>query len=323
MQYTPRRLRLEKEKKKNVYKGKALRILAAILIGALMWFVISQAYNLALIRIAKTFPAEEGSLEKSVKIQAVLVRHEWLFTCPLSGKLRVIAKEGERVPEGSLLAVVTGEGSSVSTEMPVQNIYAKKTGIVSYKLDGLENVLTPSTIASLKEESVYEQAKIANSIVAANQDIIPSGTAFVKIVNNLKPIVLDFSLAKEVLEEAPKEGDTFLFRIPLEKEQWKATVVNVSKNPLNYRIIAETSDWPQQFLNSRFVELDCIINIFKGLIVPSSAISEKEGVKGVYKIDTNRYRFVPVEIIGQVGELAVVSGVEAGDEVLVDSSHAK
>ena len=57
--------------------------------------------------------------------------------------------------------------------------------------------------------------------------------------------------------------------------------------------------------------------------MPSSAISEKEGVKGVYKIDTNRYRFVPVEIIGQVGELAVVSGVEAGDEVLVDSSHAK
>ena len=41
------------------------------------------------------------------------------------------------------------------------NLYARKAG-VSYKLDGLEHVLTPETIA-IKAESIYEQAKAATT----------------------------------------------------------------------------------------------------------------------------------------------------------------
>jgi putative membrane fusion protein len=323
MQYTPRRLRLEKQRRHKTYKGKALRIFLVILIAFGMWFLLRQVHGLIRISMAKTISVEEGVLEKTFPTQAVITRYEQVYTCPISGELQIIAKEEERVGEGTLIAVVKGEGSSVTTDMPVKNIYAKRAGIVSYKLDGLENVLTPETITHLRSESIFNQAKTASCEVVANQKILSSGMGFVKIVNNLKPIVMDFILPHEAFDETPQAGDILTFCLKEQSEQGTVKATQITRSSNGYRIIAETTDWTQKFLSERLLDLEFVIATYRGVIVPQTALSEKEGEQGVYKTTSGRYRFEPIEIIGQVGELLIVTGIEAGEEILVEGSVPK
>lgn len=323
MQYTPRRLRLEKQKKKEGIKRQIGRILIVFLIVAGMGALLKQAHSLVMLSKAKSIVVEYGTLEHVISTQAVVARYEQVYTCPITGRIQVVAKEEERVSEGALIAKIKGEGSSATAEMPEENIYAQKAGIVSYKLDGLEQIITPETISNLKAESVYEQAKNAESKVAANQQVVPSGTGFVKIVNNLKPVILEFSLSKDAWKGVPETGDVFTFRLAGEIEARSGQAVEVIRNSTGYRILAEVRDWPQQLLTERLVEMEVLVESFEGIVVPQSAIITRDGVQGVYKVTTNRYVFKPVEIIGQVGESAVVSGLEAGDEILLESARLK
>lgn len=323
MQYTPRRLRLEKEKKSRTYRWHGLRMVIFFLAFLGIWFVLKQVHGLVVMTMTKTICVEQGTLERVVLVEAVLVRNEQVYSCTLAGQPKPLAAEGERVPEGALIAIITGEGSSSTEERPDESIYARKAGIVSYKLDGLEHVLTPETITQLKAESIYEQAKAATSQVVANQQVIPSGTGFVKIVNNLKPMLLDFSFSQEDFNNLPQVGKVLKFRLDNQKKLYSIKVGEIIQIPAGCRVIAEIWDWPQQFLTERLVELELIVDSYEGIIIPEAALSKKEGVKGVYKMGSNSYQFVPIEIIGQVDDYLAVLGLDAGDEILIKSPNLK
>ena len=55
----------------------------------------------------------------------------------------------------------------------------------------------------------------------------------------------------------------------------------------------------------------------QGVTIPKSTIVELYGVPGVYKVFQQTAEFVHIEIIEQNDDIAVVSGLDAGDEVIL------
>ena len=54
-------------------------------------------------------------------MEAVLVRNEQVYSCTLAGQPKP-SRRRRRVPEGALIAIITGEGSSSTEERPDESI---------------------------------------------------------------------------------------------------------------------------------------------------------------------------------------------------------
>lgn len=67
----------------------------------------------------------------------------------------------------------------------------------------------------------------------------------------------------------------------------------------------------QRWLSVRLVTSSC-----RGMIVPATALVEKNGKTGVYVLFKQRTRWHQVEVVGKVGDKAAVRGLEEGTPVV-------
>lgn len=86
---------------------------------------------------------------------------------------------GELSPAGSELKALMEERTSYEKELnnSEKSLTAPKSGLVSYRIDNLENVLTPNSLSELTSKD------LSNIKVGINQ-VIPVDTNHVKIINN-------------------------------------------------------------------------------------------------------------------------------------------
>lgn len=323
MAYASRRLRLERKQRQKFFSRWALRVLISLFVLFLLGRVMGQAKELMLQSLAKTVVVSFGELENKITVQAIIARHEMVYRAPVNGRLKLHVQEDQRVPKGFTLAEVMGEGSNQEEGQPVYRLVAEKAGIVCYHLDGLEQVVTPLTILGLDDRALRQKLEEAGSSLTESGEgkplnLVDSGTVLLKVIDNLKPIVLDFRVSREALAKMPEIGEEIYFRLPGEKDRWPATLIQVAENQGELRLVAESTRYSPQLLHRRAVELELITGIYKGYIVPRSAVMNRGEEAGVYVSSLGQFRIKPVELEGQVGEMAVVSGLEPGDEVLVN-----
>lgn len=318
MPYTPRRLRLEKERRKQVVSRKFVQLLGIAFLVLLAWLLIGQAQKLIINQLAKTIRVDYGELEDKIAVSAIVARHEWVFNAPVSGTLQVIAKEGQRVPEGAVIAKIVGEGSTQDMEKPQYAIYANKAGIVCYHPDSMESVVTPAATFNLDVEALKENLKTSSDTSPVKESMLNSGSPVVKVINNLKPLVLDFTVPKAAYQELPKVGDEIVLKVPGNTKKWQAEVIKIVAQKGELRIQAESSNYPDILLHQRLIDLELVKHNYRGIIIPISALINKGESQGVFKALTGDFRFAEVEVKGRVGDNAAVSGLEPGDEILVN-----
>lgn len=184
--------------------------------------------------------------------------------------------------------------------------YSGFAGLITYKLDGLENEykyenvlnMTPSS-TSKKEFTVIDKSKIES--VTENEGVF-------KIIRNFNyyiAVTVDNEKAK--LFEENKYIKTRVFTEDGTHELW-GYIEKINYGSEQSVLIIYYDDYFHKIYDKRYVNLELITDIYEGIEISNKALTELNGLTGVYVKDaSNIIKFFPVKILGENEEFAIIS----------------
>ncbi len=197
---------------------------------------------------------------------------------------------GELSPAGSYLKKLIDERKKYETQLNsgAEYLEATRSGIVSYRVDGFEEVLTPDDFSKYNKEFL-EDLKLTTG------QIIPASSESGKIIDNYYCYivsVLDSDYAKDA-----QVGDEVKIRLPSGNEV-DATIEYKTEEKDDYVITFKLEQGVEELTNYRKVSVGIIWWNASGLKVPNSALSYEER-------DGNQIAYVTRSRIGYEDKILV------------------
>lgn len=193
-------------------------------------------------------------------------------------------------------------------------IIAPEHGVFSTRIDGYEDIITPSIAFSITY-SDYENAK--NKNITAD-DIRKKGV-ICKIVDNSIWYV-SLVCTKEDAKSF-SVGEKVSLRFEGEGGEAKGTVEYISKEHSGkYMVTVSSSSYANYPMMNRFASLTVVKESHRGLKIPLDAIRVKDGKSGVYVKTENTLRYKEIEILCKDDKYAIVrfDNTRSGSLLLYD-----
>lgn len=177
---------------------------------------------------------------------------------------------GEASPQGSYLRELIDERKGYESELNSGAEYVKApiSGIVSYRVDGLEETLTPDNFSSLSKEYLESLNLSTGKIVATNSE---SG----KVIDNFYCYIATITSSDEAKQA--EVGDRVKVRLSNNAEV-DAEITNIIKeDDGDIILVLKLTEQIEELINYRKITFDLIWWDASGLKVPNQAIvSENE-----------------------------------------------
>lgn len=220
---------------------------------------------------------------------------------------------GELSPSGSYIRKLIEERSSYENTLNSGSEYitAPTSGIVSYRVDGLEEVLTPDSFSSLNAKFLEDLKLKTGEIVAGNGE---KG----KIVNNFEGYIVT-NLHSTNAKEA-EIGKTVKLRLS-SSEEITAEIVYITEETNSRLIVFKITEGLEVLANYRKITIDVVWWSYTGLKVPNTALikekarqgSEEEG-NDIFFVMKNRAGYtdkIPVKVLKQNSSYSVITNYES------------
>lgn len=213
---------------------------------------------------------------------------------------------GELSPSGSYLKKLIDERSKYENELNsgTEYIKAPESGILSYRVDGYEEVLKPGDFSYITTEFLQNLELKVGQSVATSQE---SG----KIINNFKIYIA--SILKSEESKNVEVGNKVKIRLS-SGAQISAEIVNILDEKDARVIIFEVQESIQELLSNRKISFDIIWWSESGKKVPNLAIGyeEKNGMQIPYVIRTRAGYddMIVIKILKQNQKYSIVDNVE-------------
>lgn len=183
-------------------------------------------------------------------------------------------------------------------------IWTDRSGIVTYKLDGLEDVLDYENITN------YSAQDLENIIEKYNTN--GNNEFGIKIVNNFNAYLL-VKTPKGENDEYIKEGRTYNIRVAdLENTTLKVRLTkNIAEGDYNYSIF-EIHNEIDSLVDYRKLSCEVIWNTISGMAVPLNAIyhDDEQNYDYVLMVYGTDYKRVAVNIKRKSDSIAIVENVD-------------
>ncbi|WP_422448198.1 HlyD family efflux transporter periplasmic adaptor subunit [Thermoanaerobacterium sp. DL9XJH110] len=192
-------------------------------------------------------------------------------------------------------------------------VYSPAAGIVSFNIDGYENLLSPDTLQSLSSKQIKSINGQAIKRDAENSGQVITATAgkpVLKIVDNFTSFLV-FDTGNNRLEK----GKSYDVRLPATGTRVKGKVIDVYEDG-HVGVILIDEDLPELF-DSRKVEIEVLTENYTGNLIPTSCLVSLDGRVGVYLLEQGEKVFTPVKVIAKSGDKAIVEGLKLGDRILI------
>lgn len=184
--------------------------------------------------------------------------------------------------------------------------YSAEAGLITYKIDGLENeykyedVLNMIPSSTIKKD-IQVSDKSSQTSVASNEGIF-------KIIRNFDYyIAATVDNEKAKLFEENKYIKTRILSDGNEHEVW-GYIEKINYGSEQSVLILYFNDYFYKVYDKRYVDLELITDIHEGIKINNKSITQLNGFTGVYIIDaSNIIKFFPVEILGKSEEYSIVS----------------
>ena len=175
---------------------------------------------------------------------------------------------GEYSPSGSYLKKLIDERSKYENELNsgAEQLTAVKSGVVSYRVDGYEDILTTDDFSKYTKEFLED-------LNLKTGQIIPTSNESGKIIDNYSCYivsVLDSDYAKDA-----EVGDELTLRLP-SGEDVSATIEYITNQDNECVITFKIDKGVEELISYRKISFSIIWWSETGLKVPNSAISEEE-----------------------------------------------
>lgn len=217
-------------------------------------------------------------------------------------------------------AKLTGESSSAGTYLKqlynqrtkleeqlnsgAEYIKTPESGIVSYKVDGLEETLTPNNFSTLSKEFL-EKLKIKTGQLIATNDECG------KIIDSSKCYIATISDSEQARKTSV--GDSVKVRLSSNKVI-KSTVAYVSQeNEEETLIVLEINKQISELANYRKISFDLIWWNESGLKVPNQAIVEENGINYVVRNRAGYLDKIAVKVTKKNDKYSIVTNYSTNE----------
>ena len=183
---------------------------------------------------------------------------------------------GEASPQGSYLRKLIEERKKYEIELNsgAEYVKAPMSGIVSYRVDGLEETLTPDNFSSLNKEYLESLNLNTGKIVASNEECG-------KVIDNFECYIATISSSEEA--QNAKVGDSVKVRLSNNAEI-SAEITNLIKDENNeVVIILKVQKQIEELINYIKITFDLIWWSASGLKVPNQAIVQENDLNYVIR----------------------------------------
>lgn len=213
---------------------------------------------------------------------------------------------GETSAAGSYLKQLYNQRAELEKQLNTGAEYIKApvSGIVSYKVDGLEETLTPNNFSTLNKEFLENLKLKTGQLIATNDEcgkIIDSSKCYIATISNsdkAKNAKLDDSV--QIRLSNNKVIDAKIAYISQENEEETLIIVEINKQ------INELS-------NYRKISFDLIWWCDTGLKVPNKAIVEQDGLNYVVRNKAGNFEKILVKVKRNNDKYSIVSSYSTNE----------
>ena len=258
--------------------------------------------------LKQTCTVEYGEMRIAKSVDAVLIREETVYKADSSGLLSYYIDNNTKTRQGSKILDIYGSEKNT--------VLCPQTGVVSYYYDGYESVLTPGAIESAKEILLSESAIQVKDL---SSERASEGEPLYKLITNdtfytvflVPPDDIGFySVDRNVTLEFENGSVSAKISEILSLDENGNVVIQEGEETTyaaNYLVVVSTSKYFVDYDKLRQCKLDVVLQNDKGLIVPNTAITEVDGIPGVYvKGIDGEYDFTRIKVISSDGVDSVV-----------------
>ena len=178
-----------------------------------------------------------------------------------------------------------------------ENVNAPESGIVSYRVDGLESVLTIEDFTKFNKSFLQDLKLKTGQTVASNEEVG-------KIINNYQCYIVFNSNTNEAKNS--KVGDTIKIRVQ-NSDTLKASVENIiDEDDESKTITVKIANDVEKLIAYRKISFDIIWWDAEGFRIPNEAIKEENGLSYVVRNRNGYYNKMLVKILKQNDEYCIV-----------------
>lgn len=168
-------------------------------------------------------------------------------------------------------------------------IYSEYSGVVSYRIDGLETELTIDKINDLT-------VKYLESLNLTTGQIISKSSNQAKVVNNFECYIA-VPFGKDVLEKT-SEGKNVYLRLS-NQDEIKSNVFKIIEDGNRVIVVFKITDKVENLINTRKIALDVIWWKYEGLMVPKNTIVYENGLSYIIRKRSGNFEKILIKILKQ------------------------
>ena len=213
---------------------------------------------------------------------------------------------GELSPSNSYIQDLIKQRSNYETQVNSGSkyIYADRSGIISYKIDGLENSLSTGDFS-------YLNKKFLESLNLKSSQIIATSNTEAKIIDNFKCYITFISKTDEAINS--NVGDSVKLRLPNTDEIKAEIVYKSNENDKEVLIVLEIKDSVESLVDYRKINFDVIWWSYSGIKIPNSAIQYDGDFAYVIRNKAGYEEKILVKILRQNDNYAIVDNYSSAD----------
>ena len=239
---------------------------------------------------------EIEKLNKTTDISK-LTEYEKKINQLITKKAKIV---GEKSPSGSYLKQLNNQRVKLEKELNegTETIKAPKSGILSYKVDGLEETLTPENFSSLNKQYLENLNLKTGKLIATSDECG-------KIIDNFQVYIATISSSKQSKEA--KVGDKVKIRLSNNNEI-EAEIVYISQeNEEETLLILKINKEISELSNYRKISLDLIWWSYTGLKVPNESRVEENNLQYVVRNRAGYLSKILVKVKKQNERYSIIS----------------
>ena len=274
------------------------QLILGLILLSVLWIIGSSLYSNIHTHMIRTMTVESETQDIVYSDYGFIQPQQSLLKADVGGDVTVNCEQGDRVAKNHEVFAVnyqTEDGKSTRDK----HFYAPISGVVSYQVDGYEDLTDIDDIEQLDLRSIYEKS-VSSKKKNMTPSSVASDTVFAKVIDNLQPVSLYMAYNPDGNDVFDEEGDTFKIRFPELNESTVGTVEDIVKKDDGTRFCRiSLGPVTDTFLLSRVVQVECYRTDEATLSVPNNCIVYEDNEPGVYTLERRIVTWTPVTIIDQ------------------------
>ncbi len=291
------------------------RVIKFVLAFALLWFFISFVLSAITGMMIKTTIIGKKTVENVVTPYGMVTYDSYTIASPLSGQGSPIIEEGVRVRKNEAVFRVTAvEGSAMQGETE-KIMYAPLAGLVSYHVDGYEDIKTLEEARGLDLKAIYkaQEDKVWDSVAAA-------GTNYAKIINSFDDIFIYLDCESNSYTQTFEPDLKIRIRFPEINYSTICRIVEAkpvfADDAEHIWVKADLGTADQAVFGQRVWQVELPYDVARVIEIDKEAVVYQNGQPGVYALEKGFAYWKAINITEERENTYIVEDMAEGTEIV-------